>query len=105
MKTIVFILIILACFQAYSKYQSKQIAFADNEDRPSIALLDNQDRSSADYPAIVPIESTQSFRCDGRTYCSQMTSCAEATYFLRNCPGVKMDGDGDGVACERQWCN
>jgi len=21
-----------------------------------------------------------------------MTSCAEATFFLRNCPGVKMDG-------------
>jgi micrococcal nuclease len=45
------------------------------------------------------------FRCDGRTYCSQMQSCAEATYFLKNCPGVKMDGNGDGVPCEKQWCN
>ena len=45
-----------------------------------------------------------SFRCDGRAYCSQMTSCAEATYFLKNCPGVKMDGNGDGVPCEQQWC-
>jgi len=44
------------------------------------------------------------FRCDGRTYCSQMTSCAEATFFLENCPGVKMDGEGDGVPCEKQWC-
>jgi len=44
------------------------------------------------------------FRCDDRTYCSQMTSCAEATFFLRNCPGVKMDGNGDGVPCEQQWC-
>ncbi len=44
------------------------------------------------------------FRCDGRTHCSQMTSCAEARYFLANCPGTKMDGDGDGVPCERQWC-
>jgi hypothetical protein len=44
------------------------------------------------------------FQCDGRTYCSQMTSCAEATYFLQHCPGVKMDGGGDGVPCERQWC-
>lgn len=48
--------------------------------------------------------STGSFRCDGRTHCSQMTSCDEAFYFLRNCPGVKMDGGGDGVPCERQWC-
>jgi cold shock CspA family protein len=44
------------------------------------------------------------FRCDGRTYCSQMTSCAEATFFIRNCPGTKMDGNGDGVPCESQWC-
>ena len=44
------------------------------------------------------------FRCDGRIHCSQMTSCAEATYFLRNCPGVKMDGDRDGIPCEEQWC-
>jgi hypothetical protein len=47
---------------------------------------------------------TPKFRCDGRTYCSQMTSCEEATFFLENCPGVKMDGGGDGVPCERQWC-
>lgn len=48
--------------------------------------------------------STANYRCDGRTHCSQMTSCAEATYFLRNCPGVKMDGNNDGIPCERQWC-
>jgi hypothetical protein len=42
--------------------------------------------------------------CDGRTYCSQMTSCAEATFFMKNCPGTKMDGDNDGVPCEKQWC-
>jgi cold shock CspA family protein len=44
------------------------------------------------------------FRCDGRTHCSQMTSCQEAQYFLANCPGVKMDGDGDGRPCEDQFC-
>lgn len=45
-----------------------------------------------------------SFRCDGRTHCSQMSSCAEATYFIKHCPGTKMDGNGDGVPCEQQWC-
>jgi endonuclease YncB( thermonuclease family) len=45
------------------------------------------------------------YRCDGRTHCSHMTSCEEANFFLKNCPGVKMDGDGDGVPCERQWCH
>ena len=47
---------------------------------------------------------TGRFRCDGRTMCSQMSSCEEATYFLKNCPGVKMDGNNDGIPCERQWC-
>jgi hypothetical protein len=45
-----------------------------------------------------------SFSCDGRKYCSEMTSCDEASYFLANCPGAKMDGDGDGIPCEGQWC-
>jgi len=45
------------------------------------------------------------FHCDGRTHCSQMTSCAEAAFFLNNCPNVEMDGNGDGEPCEQQWCN
>ena len=45
------------------------------------------------------------FSCDGRKFCSQMKSCAEAKYFLANCPGVKMDGDKNGVPCEAQWCS
>jgi hypothetical protein len=54
---------------------------------------------------VVPAETaSDSFACDGRTYCSQMTSCAEAEYFLSHCPGTKMDGDHDGIPCERQWC-
>ena len=44
------------------------------------------------------------YRCDGRTRCSQMTSCDEAKFFLRNCPGTQMDGDSDGVPCEQQLC-
>jgi len=29
-----------------------------------------------------------------------MRSCEEATWFLKNCPGVEMDGDHDGVSCQ-----
>ena len=43
------------------------------------------------------------YTCDGRTWCSQMTSCEEATFFSHNCSDT-MDGDGDGVPCESQWC-
>lgn len=63
------------------------------------------DRVRANPPAAPLAPAQQAFRCDGRTRCTQMTSCAEATYFLRNCPGVKMDGDGDGIPCEDQWCH
>jgi len=45
------------------------------------------------------------FRCQGLEHCSQMSSCAEAKFYLRNCPNTKMDGDKDGVPCETQWCN
>lgn len=49
-------------------------------------------------------EPEASRRCDGRTHCSHMTSCKEAMWFIQNCPGMEMDGDNDGIPCERQWC-
>ena len=52
-----------------------------------------------------PASVSGAFRCDGRQYCSQMKSCAEAKYFLANCPGAKMDGDKNGIPCEQQWCS
>lgn len=55
-------------------------------------------------PAQAPGAAPGAFRCDGRQYCSQMRSCAEAQYFLTHCPGVKMEGDHNGLPCERQWC-
>jgi cold shock CspA family protein len=46
---------------------------------------------------------TENFKCDGRVHCSQMRSYEEAVYFINNCPGTKMDGDRDGIPCERQF--
>ncbi len=64
--------------------------------------------ASTDAPTVQAAPSAPSpetlFRCDGRTRCSQMTSCNEAKYFLQHCPGVQMDGNHDGVPCEQQWC-
>lgn len=45
-----------------------------------------------------------SYSCRGKTHCSQMSSCEEAKFYLRNCPNVKIDGDGNGIPCEKQWC-
>jgi len=34
-----------------------------------------------------------------------MKSCKEAKYYLKLCGKyAKMDGDKDGIPCEKQWC-
>lgn len=43
------------------------------------------------------------FQCQGKIYCSQMGSIEEAEFYLQNCPGTKLDGDNDGIPCERQF--
>ena len=63
-------------------------------------------KSSANPTLIAapPVKPASTFKCDGRTRCTHMQSCEEANFFLSNCPGVKMDGDNDGIPCEEQWC-
>ena len=57
--------------------------------------------ASADLRSEAPAQLSQNrFTCDGRQHCSQMTSRAEAEFFIRNCPNTKMDGDRDGIPCE-----
>ncbi len=51
------------------------------------------------------ISTDSHFSCQGKTYCSQMTSCEEARFYLKHCPDQATDGDGDGEPCESQWCN
>jgi hypothetical protein len=98
-RYIVLLIIAALGWYGYTQYQShlKVQAAIGVEVRPSseprAARLPNAEGSS-----------NSAFKCDGRTYCSQMTSCAEATFFLKNCPGTKMDGNNDGIPCEKQWC-
>jgi len=47
---------------------------------------------------------SEKFSCQGKVYCSQMSSCQEAKFYINNCEGTKMDGNNDGIPCERQWC-
>lgn len=92
---------ILLGFLAWQGYVDAQ------SDRPTGTA--RQGASDVGRPIALPVPKrdvppSRQFACDGRTYCSQMTSCEEAKFFLKNCPGVKMDGNNDGVPCERQWC-
>jgi len=95
----IIVLFSLIAWQGYGEYKSRRIA--------DVVLKSVPDILKTKAPTATQRESAtrSQFRCDGRTYCSQMKSCAEATFFLRNCPGVKMDGNNDGVPCEKQWCN
>lgn len=43
----------------------------------------------------------QTWRCGEKTYCTQMNSCAEAMFHFQQCGLARLDGDRDGVPCER----
>jgi hypothetical protein len=87
-RLLIIALLAFAAWKGFGKYQERHIVGSEGAFMPAQSVSISAD----------------SFKCDGRTYCSQMMSCAEATFFLQNCPDVKMDGDNDGVPCERQWC-
>ena len=88
-------------WQHYSARRSALLAAPPMEERglpaapPSPRPLTEQ---------FAPGSASSAFKCEGKTTCSQMTSCDEAKFYLNNCPGVTIDGDGDGIPCERQWC-
>ena len=94
MRLLVIALLAFGAWKGYEHYQAKKLSAVQGEQPAALSF--------SSKPSAAP--STASFSCDGRKYCSQMTYCAEATYFLKNCPGVKMDGNNDGVPCEQQWC-
>ncbi len=45
--------------------------------------------------------SSAGWRCGAKRYCGQMSSCEEARFFAFNCSVRSLDGDGDGIPCER----
>jgi endonuclease YncB( thermonuclease family) len=42
--------------------------------------------------------------CGDKRTCREMRSCDEALYYLQSCGLAGMDGDGDGIPCERGVC-
>lgn len=97
-KLFLLVLLLAVGWFGYSQYQRYVSARSQSSPSPQ-GLMANPISSPSASPPAEP-----AFRCDGRLHCSQMTSCSEAKLFLKNCPGVKMDGDGDGVPCEQQLC-
>jgi predicted negative regulator of RcsB-dependent stress response len=97
MQRLIALLIVAALgWYGYTKYQGRV------KGQPSVEAAASH--TSVRQAAPSESQTASPFKCDGRIYCSQMTSCAEATFYLKNCPGTKMDGNNDGIPCEKQWC-
>lgn len=98
-NTIIPLLIIVAIvIFGFKQYQEFNEAPAIDE----VPVLTNEDIER------MPIYETATprFQCEaGKTHCSHMSSCAEATFYIQHCPNTQMDGDDDGIPCERQWCS
>jgi endonuclease YncB( thermonuclease family) len=46
------------------------------------------------------IEGAREWRCGAKRTCTQMASCGEARFHLRQCSVSTLDSDGDGAPCE-----
>jgi hypothetical protein len=51
-----------------------------------------------------PSEPKEQFSCSGKKFCAEMSSCAEARYYLTQCGVFSLDGDNDGTPCEVEHC-
>ncbi|MBL8523513.1 MAG: cold shock domain-containing protein [Betaproteobacteria bacterium] len=99
----VVLLIAIAAFFFWQKYSASRAVLMRSLPVEEAGTLPAT-KPSPLLQQIAPAAASASFTCEGKTYCSQMTSCDEAKFYLRNCPGVKIDGDRDGIPCEDQLC-
>jgi hypothetical protein len=51
-------------------------------------------------PLATRAQAASGFTCGAKRYCREMTSCAEARFYLSQCGLSRLDGDRDGVPCE-----
>lgn len=56
-------------------------------------------RRSTAAPTTQPVAS--GFSCGTKRTCGEMSSCAEARFYLNSCGLKRLDRDGDGVPCEK----
>ena len=99
MKRIIWILVLAALgWYAWGKYQDYERAQHEAE------LADRVVKKKAAPAANAAEPRVSFFTCDGRTACKQMTSCEEAKYFVRTCPGFSSGVFGEETSCEEQWC-
>jgi cold shock CspA family protein len=89
LQVLVVVAIIIGSITYFGKYQKNSLRESSSNSLSPSSYLPSQ---------------SQQYQCEGKIRCSEMISCEEAKFYLQNCPGVEIDGDGDGIPCERQWC-
>lgn len=52
-------------------------------------------------PSVNKSTTTTGYSCGPKRFCKEMSSCDEAKYYLQHCDAKTIDGDGDGVPCEK----
>ncbi|MGV7235532.1 MAG: thermonuclease family protein, partial [Nitrosomonadaceae bacterium] len=92
----------------YKRY-SKDSAYADLEAQARAARLGLWQGMSPVPPwewrrgqrQVTAVQKTGTdFTCGSKQYCKEMTSCAEAKFYLSECGLSGLDGNNDGVPCE-----
>jgi endonuclease YncB( thermonuclease family) len=66
----------------------------DGQEQPAIA-------ARREKPASQAAAGKDSFTCGGKRTCGGMASCAEARFHLSECGASRLDGDHDGIPCEK----
>ncbi|WP_127025075.1 excalibur calcium-binding domain-containing protein [Rheinheimera mangrovi] len=94
---------------AWLGYQSWLLFSANALVATELVESDHQQTNTnvLENPVWPPVQAQQGgqFQCEGKQHCSEMSSCEEAEFYLEQCPNVLIDGDRDGIPCERQLCS
>ena len=75
--------------------QAERGLWADDDPVPPWIWRKTKQSNNRQLGAIPEVE------CGTKQSCAKMTSCEEAIAFLRQCKLTRIDGDGDGIPCEK----
>lgn len=93
-------------YQVPYKYQAEFKAAQKDAEANKRGLWGDICASAAPTPATDPTPApaaaspAPTFSCGAKTTCGQMSSCAEARYYLTQCGLTRLDGNHDGIPCE-----
>ncbi len=68
---------------------------------PAKSLTSWFDQFKSPTTALTPAKNPPSSSCGSKRYCKEMTTCEEAKMYLSQCGLKSLDGNGDGVPCEK----